>query len=74
MAERPKDEEGILQQLCDSMERVMEAAKRVCKRKTVGLSTVFEINRRSHDKKASRPFHMIAGWRATRGSGMRACG
>ncbi|TQV94887.1 hypothetical protein IF1G_06898 [Cordyceps javanica] len=49
-------DEGTLQQLCDSIERVMEAAKRVCHRRIVGLSTMFEINRREASKRASRPF------------------
>lgn len=39
-----------------SIERVIEAAKRVCHRRHVGLATMFEINRREASKRASRPF------------------
>ncbi|OAA77115.1 RecQ helicase TLH3 [Akanthomyces lecanii RCEF 1005] len=50
------EDEPVLQQLCGSIERVMEAAKRVCHRRHVGLATMFEINRREASKRASRPF------------------
>lgn len=56
MGNPPTEDEAVLQQLCDSIERVMEAAKRVCHRRHVGLATMFEINRREAGTRASRPF------------------
>ncbi|TQV90208.1 DNA helicase [Cordyceps javanica] len=51
-----QEDEGALQQLCESMERVLDAAKFACHRRRVGLATMFEINRREANKRASRPF------------------
>lgn len=56
MAPVHEEDEEELKELCESMGRVMDAAQGVCRRNTVGLAALFEINRRDNDKKAGKPF------------------
>ena len=50
------DEEGVLRQICESLDRAMESARGVCRASKVGLSALFEINRREVGKKPAQPF------------------
>ncbi|KAG6148290.1 hypothetical protein E4U37_007506 [Claviceps purpurea] len=50
------DEETTLRQMCESLDRVMDSAKGLCRASKVGLSALFEINRREIGKKPAQPF------------------
>ena len=50
------DEEGALRQMCESLDRAMESARGVCRGSKVGVSALFEINRREVGKKPAQPF------------------
>ncbi|KAG6042166.1 hypothetical protein E4U17_001581 [Claviceps sp. LM77 group G4] len=51
------DEETTLRQMCESLDRVMDSAKGLCRASKVGLSALFEINRREIGKKPAQPFN-----------------
>lgn len=56
MTEPAGEEEGVLRQMCESLDRTTENARETCRTGTVGLSALFEINRREVRKKPAHPF------------------